>query len=499
LLILLRRHLLFRLMPLRPSLNDSPILLALPAPVSRAAHSIITRVFFELFNAPSLSIVETPLLSSYACGTLSSVVVDVGWESCSVSPVLDCAVQHAALTRCNVGLRHCALYLAHLLRRDASLTDALIKLDSRHAASTSRTGESASDAQETLHQSFAALALQLIHEKHARFEAGDLPAGAEQQNDDEEFDVAAALIAGREKAAIEEQEARNKAALAGSDPEAQAIAAKAASQASKPSDDVQPGANDEEGAVQTVFRGVRLQVGPGPLGQVAEPLFNPAVLANVRGIDSGPDLGQRCFGAGSLPDENIDLDAMERAQGSSAPAASRSLPELISIAIASIPEDDKRALLWETLVVTGAPTIGLKGLAGAVTAACANYVASASSNSGGGMGMMTGGMDGTPGIGAAERSSAQPTNVRSLRVPDYFAEFKERTDLAPFLGATIYGKVRRSPVAVVWHPFLTVRPSAAHVQRPLGAELRQQGGVQRAGPGRLVCRPVGMSNVYLDA
>ena len=84
LLILLRRHLLFRLMPLRPSLNDSPILLALPAPVSRAAHSIITRVFFELFNAPSLSIVETPLLSSYACGTLSSVVVDVGWESCSV-------------------------------------------------------------------------------------------------------------------------------------------------------------------------------------------------------------------------------------------------------------------------------------------------------------------------------------------------------------------------------------------------------------------------------
>jgi hypothetical protein len=190
---------------------------------------------------------------------------------------------------------------------------------------------------------------------------------------------------------------------------------------------------------------------------------------------------------------------MERAQGSSAPAASRSLPELISIAIASIPEDDKRALLWETLVVTGAPTIGLKGLAGAVTAACANYVASASSNSGGGMGMMTGGMDGTPGIGAAERSSAQPTNVRSLRVPDYFAEFKERTDLAPFLGATIYGKVRRSPVAVVWHPFLTVRPSAAHVQRPLGAELRQQGGVQRAGPGRLVCRPVGMSNVYLDA
>ena len=31
--------------------------------------------------------------------------------------------------------------------------------------------------------------------------------------------------------------------------------------------------------------------------------------------------------------------------------------------------------------------------------------------------------------------------MRTQRIPDYFSAFKERLDLAPFLGATIYAKL----------------------------------------------------------
>ena len=35
----------------------------------------------------------------------------------------------------------------------------------------------------------------------------------------------------------------------------------------------------------------------------------------------------------------------------------------------------------------------------------------------------------------------KPHHVRALRIPDYFANYKERMDLAPYLGATIFAKL----------------------------------------------------------
>ena len=40
-----------------------------------------------------------------------------------------------------------------------------------------------------------------------------------------------------------------------------------------------------------------------------------------------------------------------------------------------------------------------------------------------------------------EPNPLQPHTVRALKVPDYFAAFKERMDLAGYLGATIYAKL----------------------------------------------------------
>lgn len=44
---------------------------------------------------------------------------------------------------------------------------------------------------------------------------------------------------------------------------------------------------------------------------------------------------------------------------------------------------------------------------------------------------------------SAQMNDVQPVQARTVRVPDYFAEFRERGDgLAAFLGASIVAKVR---------------------------------------------------------
>lgn len=54
-------------------------------------------------------------------------------------------------------------------------------------------------------------------------------------------------------------------------------------------------------------------------------------------------------------------------------------------------------------------------------------------------------------MSSAELSEVQPSKLRLLSIPDYFANYKgSTTDLAPFLGATISAKVSgRAPVWLV--------------------------------------------------
>lgn len=384
-------------------------------------------------------------------------------------------------------MKHLALYLAHLLRRDNSLTDALIKLDARSAAAASKhtqdaaasasSSKDSSLAEETLQQTFVALAKQLIEEGKAKLEEGDsgssgkkgATATAGEGEEEEEFDIAAALIAGREKAAVEEQEKRNKAALAEQDSVDQGdTATRAASnEAEEEEDAAQPGATDDPEAVTIKFRGRTLKVAPQPLTNFIQALYEPSLLANVRGIRSGSVqvAGTRPFGVGGLPDERINVDALDQSLGldQEYTLGLRGLTEVMHSVINSLAEEDRRSTLWESLVITGAPVQGLRKLSLSVTNASSRYVASAAAlaaasaaggpNGGPSASFMLGGMGGdggTPGLAPSHiglgdgRLASQPTNVRALQVPDYFAEFKGRTDLAPFLGATIYGKVSRA-------------------------------------------------------
>ncbi|KAK0521397.1 hypothetical protein OC834_006681 [Tilletia horrida] len=454
-LIALWRHLLFDLLRIKRSRNDSHTLLSLPAPVHRDTYTTVAQIFFELFNTPALSIVETPLVSAYAAGTLTGVTVDIGWAGCTITPVVDCEVRHEAIVRTRSAVQNLLVELAQLL-----VDGGYIRMSDESDSTGTR---------------------------------------ADGLDDEGNLDIAAALVQGRERDLVEEQERKKEAEAAAAAAEAAANGDGTAAEggangsADKTKDEPksgQPGGSTDPNAVTVDFHGRRITVGPNRF-RFAEPMLSdPTLLHSVKlphmrrerpGSSQAQDVAdeedERGFGAGLHEGERIPsalLDAFNIAddemvephaskdtpandRASTAPRfdAALPLPEAIALAIqrtlavtlgnafldASIPfsVSDRRLALWENLIITGAPT-RIRGFIPAVTAACGLHVGAAAQGQGGPrVGGEEGSMDagGVPGLGPG----TQPRNVRALKVPDYFAEFKERTDLAPFLGASIYTKL----------------------------------------------------------
>ncbi|KAK0546880.1 hypothetical protein OC846_005092 [Tilletia horrida] len=479
-LIALWRHLLFDLLRIKRSRNDSHTLLALPAPIHRETYTTVAQIFFELFNAPALSIVETPLISAYAAGALTAVTVDLGWDGCSITPLVDGNIIHQAIVRTRVGTRLCTVWLAHLLSQDASVVQELGQI----ADAAAKSGLASSTSDEARVQTLLVeLAQHLLEEGLVRMKDERDATGAQAEtatDDDGNLDIAAALVQGRERALVEENE-RKKAA------EAEGAAEGGEEGATKTLT-----AKGEDGANATVdFYGRRITVGAARF-RFAEPLLSDPTLLHAVKL---PQLSRRSvalhepsteehdedgldgFGAGMHEGEQIPSILLDNvtvaddedepfslhANGSSTKpptfSSALNIAEAISLAISrtatvtmgnsfidsSVPlhASVRKQALWENLVITGAPT-RIRGLTAAITAACGLHVGVASQGQGGGgaaalsMGAEEGGGGDFAGLGAA---GLQPRNVRALKVPDYFAEFKERTDLAPFLGATIYTKV----------------------------------------------------------
>ncbi|EPQ30834.1 uncharacterized protein PFL1_01732 [Pseudozyma flocculosa PF-1] len=477
-MIALWSHVLFALLPVKRSANDSYILLSLPAPISRDTHTLLAQVFFQHFNAPALCIVEKPLLAAYGVGTMNATVVDLGWEGCDVTPVFECQVQHNANVKSAVGARHCTLFLAHLLRRDQSIVSALTALlrykrksntSSSSAASTAQgaqgSGGGADDDEDAqLQDALVALARQLVEDGHVLDEdavrsgaSGLTAAGGDGGDDDDgNFDIAAALVEGRDKktrAAMDEEEERRRAALEAAhadDGLDEAVIA------SITGDEGQAGASTDEKAVLVQFRGLKLKVGPERF-RFLEPLFRPELLEGVRGADEVA-LGDEPFGAGPFPDFGVARGG--RFDGFVAPLAwpdwSRvaSLPSCIAQSIASIDELDRRVTLWENLILHGSPA-KIKTIQIETISALSDHVASAGTETGQVMG---------------EPNPLQPRNVRALRVPDYFSEFKDRTDLAGFLGATVYAKLvfgdLQAKSYITKQNYNEMGPNAAYSVRP---------------------------------
>ena len=343
--------------------NAYYIMLALPSPVSRDVYEQGAKILFEKFNSPAITISEVPLLSAYALGVLTALVVDVGAEDSSAVAVSDCAVVPSGVVISKIGIVHCTWWLAYLLTQDARVMQALEQVapGQTHAAAWSLAQQMADD--------------------HVVCVDTDIT-----QTDDEDegvLDVAAALVEGRERDVVKERERQKEA-------------------------EAKSAASNTSGAVVVSFRGVEVPVG-SVHKRFHEPLFRPAVLERVSLDIPTPRAVAQALQARRIGGEPMCL----------------SIPDAVARATANVHPMERRLPLWENLILTG-PMALTRGLIAELTRALSAYTTTESSEASQVVG---------------DPQPWKPHHVRALRIPDYFANYKERMDLAPYLGATIFAKL----------------------------------------------------------
>lgn len=340
-----------------------------------------------------------------------------------------------SVRRAGVGLGECIAYLASQLERDAGVRQALQPLvgvdDGGESASGIHEHSSRLSPQRTL---LLALAEEIFTQGHVSLDAGNEDADAQQAapaDDEGNFDVLGALTSGREKEAIAEQERRNRALIEeGKEPEE---VIKTAEDASKSATANASGTATPSAAstVSITFRETRVKVPASAVANAATPLLDPSVLASV---DSA------FFALPRVPASDKD-DGDGELSLSADISNSPSLASCIADSINSIPDLERRNALWELLVITGTPTSLIKGLTSSLVSSLSSFVVGGGNISTSLVSIAGGNNASDDPASSVAFSGAQPSNVRALKTPDYFNEFKDRTDLAPFLGATIFAKL----------------------------------------------------------
>ncbi|KAI0031289.1 actin-like ATPase domain-containing protein [Vararia minispora EC-137] len=359
------KHVLFTGLGIRRALNESPVLLTVFPGLGRDAYERVTQLFFERLNVAGFSILERPAAQLYAANALSGVVVDIGLAHTDVTPVIDGVPQHTARTTVPIGTLHCERHLAPLLRANTSVAGGL--------ASLSLDGPALDDA-------LLALARQAWTSGLVRAPGADDPAA--DADDEGVTDIAAVVVAGKERAVIESGLKKRATARQTAAEQARAREIEALDLVAVP------------------FRGAELTLGR-ERHRFCEPLLDALALAALGARAAG-----RAPAEGGLGDD---------------PGLAIPLPHAVAHAV-GLTEVEQRQDIYAGLLVTGEIASHVKGLGAALQERLAPY------------------MLGNPEL--AQHNDVQPRAVRLVRVPDYFAEFRERGDgLAAFLGASIVAKV----------------------------------------------------------
>ncbi|KAI0334518.1 actin-like ATPase domain-containing protein [Cubamyces sp. BRFM 1775] len=354
------KYVLFNQLGLRRAQMESPVMLSVVASLSRDAYERICQIFFERFNVAGFAILDRPMAQFYAVISglqLSGVVVDIDLEHTDVTPVADGFPIHLARTVVPIGLNDCLVYLAHLFRSNTSVMSTLSPADSPLS-------------EEALQEALVALA------RHV-WESGLIKVLAEGEaardlEDEGVTDIAAIVVAGKERAVIESGMKRKQNAKA------------------QPAEQARAKEMEALDLVATEFRGKELTLGK-ERHRFCEPLFEPSLLDGIPGVKEKEPKDLR------LP-----------------------LQTAVGEAVAKT-EVDQRNYIWQGLFVTGAITNHIKGLGAALSARVSPYILSAPD---------------------PLNNEVQPRAVKTLRVPDYFAEYRDKGDgLAGFLGTSIVAKL----------------------------------------------------------
>ncbi|KAH7105895.1 actin-like ATPase domain-containing protein [Auriculariales sp. MPI-PUGE-AT-0066] len=240
------KEVLFTHLNIRRMQNESAVMHAICPTLSRTVHERTAKIFFERLNVPGYTLIERPLAQLYAANAVTGIVVDVGQFKTDVVPVVESLLQHNARAVIPVGLADCERYLAHLWQNGANQTVlATLGLEG-----------------DELHAALLELATHVLAEGLVRVpSAGET---AEPGTDDAGVtDIAAVLVAGREKAVIEAGNKKKRA---------QASAAEREREREIAALDL----------ITVPFRGVELTLGR-ERHRLCEPLFDPTLLNDVVG------------------------------------------------------------------------------------------------------------------------------------------------------------------------------------------------------------------------
>ncbi|KAF8582717.1 actin-like ATPase domain-containing protein [Ramaria rubella] len=295
------KYVLFTRLQLRRKQNESPVALCVPSSYPRATHELLAQLFFERFNVAGFMLVERPLMQLFAVNSLYGVVVDISYSYTTITPITDSIIQHSHEVHIAVGTRDCELYLVNLLRSNSSLVGTLTE------------GESYTEEQLTAQ--LLELAQQIWRDSLVKVPSDGETAQGEE--DEGVTNIAALLVAGKEKAAIE----------AGTKKKATAKQTQAERERER-----EIAALD---LVQVEFKGKTLTLGR-ERHRFCEPLFDPTLLQPLSTTPKD-----------SLTDNTVPLQ------------------EAVHMAVNSLPVD-RRWLVWSSVFISGDITNGVKGLAPAL-------------------------------------------------------------------------------------------------------------------------------------
>ncbi|KAK9895194.1 actin-like ATPase domain-containing protein [Cystobasidium minutum MCA 4210] len=376
------RYILVTALQLPPKPVNYMILLAVPAYLPPPVHEQLTQMFFESYFIANFLIIERPVVQLYSCAAMTGVVVDVGQNATDVAVIYEAELLQPSVLRCSIGEQECDEYLANVLLE--ANPDLPTLLAPPAPDSDGNTAGAALEG-EALHTALLQLISIMKEGEHIRYQMDKANAGvpgtlgangqaidgagvADEEEEEEEgiTDVAKALASGKVNKILAAGQTSNVTTLEGDKIEIQNLYS-----TSLPS----------------------LVIGP-ERHRFAEPLFNPSLLSQCTRF---------------------------AASKAASHAQSPSLPEVAANSVNTIPEVEKRGIVWESVVFTGG-LARVKGLAAALIASLQKYAA-----------------DVPPPM---ENASVQYSRrARHAKTPDYFSEFRERPDLTSFLGASIYAKL----------------------------------------------------------
>ncbi|KAG9018007.1 hypothetical protein FRB90_012675 [Tulasnella sp. 427] len=198
------KHILFYSLHLRRTLNEFPVVLGLPKPLSVPSYELLAQLFFERFNVAALSINERPVLQLFAANQISGIVVDIDDYTTDITPVVEGELVREGFPSkaVPVGFQDCLSHLAGALSTNPSIIGTL----SPPASPLS---------QDVLQAALLRLAEYLYTEGHVNpLAAATAPpvAVAATEEDDGTTNLASILVAGKEKALIEANSKKKAAA-----------------------------------------------------------------------------------------------------------------------------------------------------------------------------------------------------------------------------------------------------------------------------------------------